>query len=188
MDYQAIRFISNIFIVSGITLFAGAVILAFLRYKSAHRINFYSLKRVGSRKKGKDGDKERRARQRVAYSEEVKFKYPEMDQVKGTTRGRDLTIDGVGLYVPVDMEIKPGARLEIEPYFEEEEDPIKIGAEVIWTEDFEDEGLEKFSLISDFFTRRIGLKFTDIDAEKRQKIDIYVRGISKNSQEGETSG
>ena len=183
MDYQAIRFISNIFIISGIALFAGAVILAFLRYKSAQRINFYNLKRVESCKKEKDKDREKRARQRVAYSKEVKLKHPETDQTKGIARGRDLSMEGVGLYVPVDMEIKPGTRLEIEPYFEEEEEPIEIGAEVVWTEDFEDEGLEGLSVVSEFFRRRIGLKFTDIDAEKRQKIDIYIRGISKDNQQ-----
>ncbi len=183
MGCQAIRLISNIFIISGVALFVGAVVLAFLKYKSAQRINFYNFEKIKSRRE----DKEKRTKQRADYSKEIKFKHPEADQTKGTARGRDLHAEGVGLYVPVDMKIKPGTRLEVELHFEGEEEPMKIGAEVVWTEGLEDKDLEELSVISEFFSRKIGLKFTDIDTEKRQKIDIYVRGISKDNQ-GEEIG
>jgi hypothetical protein len=182
VDYQTIKIISNIFIISGATLFVAAVMLAFLRYKRTRPGNYYDMPYAGASPK----EKEKRRKERMGHGKEVKVKHPETGE-EVTAKGKDLHAEGAGIYVPVDMrQVRQGSKLELTLYLEGEDEPIKIGAEVAWTEGLEDKDMENLSIVSEFFARRIGLRFTDIDARERKKIDIYIEGITKESNEKES--
>lgn len=178
MNEVTIRIISNIFIISGVMLFIGAVILAALKHKerTSHIIS-YDL-----RQKGSSVPKNKRTHKRAQYPEEVRFSHPEAPYEEGTAKGRDINPSGAGLLVPVNVKIKAGAKIDLELLFEGEDKPIGVMGRVVWTEGLEDEKMERLSLISEFFARRVGIKFIELHEENKQRMEIFIRGLSEKKK------
>lgn len=175
MNEVTIRILSNIFIISGIVLFIAAVVLAILRHKerSSHVISY------DIRQKGSYMPKNRRTHERIEYPEEVRFSHPEAPYEEGAAMGRDINLGGAGLLVPINVKIKAGAKIDLELFFEGEDEPVGVIGEIVWAEGLEDDRMERLSLISEFFSRRVGIKFVEVDEENGQKIEIFVSGLSQ---------
>jgi hypothetical protein len=173
MTEQAIRLISNVLIICGIVLFVTAVALAVIRERQHYKAKYpYKVEKKEKAAKAKDS---RRA-ERVTYEKDVKYSHAEPPYAEGTAKGRDLHHQGAGIMMPVHAKVKQGTMLDLELFLEGEKDPLRVQGEVVWTEGLEDEKMEKLSLISEFFARRVGLKFKDVDEEKQQRIKIAVKG------------
>lgn len=176
MDRYNIKIIANMFILSGIFLFISAVILAILKHKhkTAHLAPF-DLKQ-----KTEPLPKNKRVHERIEYFKEIGFSHPEAPYEEGIAKGKDISRLGAGLFVPVPVKIRPGAKIDLELFFEGQDRPtIRIMGEIVWTEGLEDEKMEKLSLISEFFARRVGIRFIDMDDENRQRIEIFIKGLSE---------
>jgi hypothetical protein len=185
MGTEEIKIISNLFIISGIVLFALAVILALLRYKRERKNNFFDLKGT---KKGQKGEfEEKRTKERHRFLEKVKILHPETKEAKAEAEGEDIHAEGAGLKVKPNLKIEPGTQLEIEFYLHGEEEPIRIGSEVAWTEGLENKDLEELSVVSEFFAKRLGLRFINLDEKTKKKIDIYIEKKSEEEKDEEES-
>jgi hypothetical protein len=173
MTEGAIRVISNVFILCGIVLFLTAVALAVIRERQHYKAKYpYEVEKKEKSAKAKES---RRAK-RVAYEKDVKYSHTDPPYTEGTAKGKDLHHEGAGIMMPVHAKVKQGTMLDLELFLEGEKDPLRVQGEVVWTEGLEDEKMEKLSLISEFFARRVGLKFKDIDEEKQQRIKIAIKG------------
>ena len=180
MSYHIIKLISIIFILSSLVLFISAVILVFLKYRSLTPIT-YDLK---EERKAKKKPKQGRLYERIRYTEKIKVTYPKKE-LEITAYCRDIHHYGVGLCLPVDIEIAPGVRLDIELLFEGEDRPIRVGAQVVWTEELENKEMERLTAVSEILTRRTGLRFVDVEEEKRKKIEVCIKKITERDKQKE---
>ncbi len=180
MTEDAIRIISNAFIICGLFLFASAVALVIIRERSNRKSN-YPYK---SSEQPKIKQKELRGLKRVNYEKDLKYSHAEPPYAEGTAKGKDLHHKGAGLMVPIHAKVKRGTKLDLELFLDDKKEPLRITGEVVWTEGLEDEKMEKLSLISEFFARRVGIKFNDMNEEKTQRIKIAIKGtITESNKE-----
>ena len=179
MTEEAIRIISNAFIICGLVLFAAAVALAILREKQHHK-STYPFK-ISDRETPKQ--KELRRLLRASYEKDVKYSYVEPPCAEGTAKGKDLHQHGAGLMMPIHAKVMRGTKLDLELFLDGEKEPLRVAGEIVWTEGLEDEKMEKLSVISEFFARRVGVKFKDMTEENERRIKIAIKGTVEEGQE-----
>ena len=141
----------------------------------------YDLK---EEKETKKKPKQRRLYERIRYTEGVKVFFPEKE-IEFTAYCQDIHHYGVGLCLPMNIEIAPGVRLDIELLFEGEDRPIRVGAQVVWTEELENKEMERLTAVSEILTRRTGLRFVDVEDEKRKKIEVCIKRITERDKQKE---
>jgi hypothetical protein len=179
MTENAIRVISHVFILCGLVLFVTAVALAIIRERQ-HRKSTYPFK-VTEQKTQKQ--KEFRRLKRANYEKDIKYSHAEPPYAEGTAKGKDLHQQGAGLMMPIHAKVKRGTKLDLELFLDGQPEPMRIAGEIVWTEGLEDEKMEKLSLISEFFARRVGVKFKDMSEDNVQRIKIAVKGVVAEDQE-----
>lgn len=177
MTEDAIRIISNAFIICGLFLFASAVALVIIR----ERYNRKSNDPFKTNEQTSVKQKELRHLKRANYEKDVKYSHAEPPYAEGIAKGKDLHQSGAGLMMPIHAKVKRGTKLDLELFLDGKKEPLRITGEVVWTEGLEDEKMEKLSLISEFFARRVGIKFNDMNEEKKQRIKIAIKGIIAES-------
>ena len=180
MSSHTIKLISIIFILSSVTLFISTVILVFLKYRSLVPMT-YDLK---EEREAEKKPKQRRLYERIRYAGGVKVFFPEKE-IEFTAYCQDIHHYGVGLCLPVNIEIVPGVRLEIELLLEGEDRPIRVGAQVVWTEELENKEMERLTAVSEVLIRRTGLRFVDVEEEERKKIEAYINRITERDKQKE---
>lgn len=174
MNEHLINLLSKGFIISGVAMFVGAVMLAFLQHRRQMTASTLYEKKPEPKEK-KNG----RRHERHDYSHEVRYSHAEPPYGEGTAKGKDISKRGTGVYVPVHAKIRPGTKLDLELTLEKEKEPIRILGEVMWAEGLEDEKMEQLALISEFFARRIGIKFQDTHEDNSQRIEIFISGLAE---------
>ena len=179
MTEEAIRIISNSFIICGLVLFAAAVALAILRGKQHHK-STHPFK-IANQEPIKQ--KETRRLNRASYEKDIKYSHSEPPYAEGTAKGKDLHHGGAGLMMPVHAKVARGTKLDLELFLDGQPEPLRIAGEIVWTEGLEDEKMEKLSLISEFFARRVGVKFKDMSEDSMHRIKIAVKGTVEEGQE-----
>jgi hypothetical protein len=175
---ETIKIISNVFILCGAVLFVAAIALAIIRERQNKKANFPFDVTEQAAVKQKEG----RRLKRAPYEKDLKYSYSEPPYTEGTAKGRDLHHEGAGLLMPVHAKVRKGTKLDLELFLEGEKEPLRIMGEIVWAEGLEDEKMEKLSLISEFFARRVGVKFKDLNENYQQRIKLAVKGTIAESE------
>lgn len=99
----------------------------------------------------------------------VNYKVPEL-QLEGKSSAFDVC--GSGVRITMDSKLNPGALIEMELYLPGNSQPIVVKGQAIWSQKCLEQAKSQLEPPKEYFY--VGIKFTSIDENNKNKIIHYV--------------